>query len=185
MTLLDIISRTLSLMELGTDAHTIENYREQFTHYANEAVMEILRRIKQERCDTVELSEDLTFGIDQLERECSRVVRVEADGKQLRFWQKPHGSGVFYVSPVPDGVTTVDVYYRYIPKEMVNTYDVPEIPNYMHHIIPYYVQAMERCGGDPNTQATSNAHFQIFNQKLYAFEREARGEPSSFSLLNY
>ena len=33
----------------------------------------------------------------------------------------------------------VNVYYRYMPREMSSPTDVPELPSYMHSAIPYYV----------------------------------------------
>jgi hypothetical protein len=55
----------------------------------------------------------------------------------------------------------------------------------MHDLITHYVVACERCGGDPETQGTSSADFQLFNEGLREILRETRGEPRSYNLLNY
>ena len=62
MTLNDIISTSLVMLERGTDAHTIDRYRAQFTKYANDAVEEIIKRVKQERKQVVALSNG-TFSV--------------------------------------------------------------------------------------------------------------------------
>lgn len=181
MTLNDIISTSLTMLERGTDAQTIDHYRAQFTKYANDAVMEILSRVKQQRKNTVTLV-DGAFSVDDLDRDCIRVTSVLVDGKPVEYWQDAYGSGTFKVDT--DKAETV-VSYRFIPKEMSSSTDVPELPAHMHRLIPYYVVACQRCGGDPATQGTASAHFSIFNNMVRALERETRGEPQSFRLLNY
>lgn len=202
MTLLDIITASLQMLERGTDAHTIENYRAQFTKYANDAVDEILRRIKQQRCDVVDVNNnsfkivkdsDDAEDLRVLERECIRITKVTVTcehGREIPvlYKQKPHGSGVFLISkPLhhDEEITECNVYYRFEPKEMIATTDTPELPKYMHSIIPYYVVAMARENSDASTQRTGNIYLQQFNEKLMAFEREARGETDSFTLLYY
>jgi hypothetical protein len=197
MTLNDIISTSLVMLERGTDAHTIDHYRAQFTKYANDAVEEIIQRVKQERKETLSkwkneeepdtrksgvLNDDNTFHVNTLERSCLRVTAVFADGKPVFYKQNPAGSGNFVVHSDAD---EIEVYYRYFPKPMSSSTDQPELPEHMHSVIPYYVVACTRCGGDPYMQGASSAHFSIFNEKVYNLERMHRGEPSSFKLLFY
>ena len=63
--------------------------------------------------------------------------------------------------------------------------DIPDIPEYLHPLIPLYVRAREQCGQDPSTQGTSNAYFSMFNQAVYNLQRETLGTPNSFALWNY
>lgn len=181
MTLNDIISTSLVMLERGTDAHTIDHYRAQFTKYANDAVEEIIQRIKQERKETVTLT-DGAFSINDLERECIRVTSITVNGQPVFYQQDPEGSGLFVVAP---SATEAVVTYRFVPKAMSSSTDTPELPSYMHSVIPYYVVACQRCGGDPDTQGTASAHFSIFNNKVRNLERIHRGEPRSFQILNY
>ena len=158
MTLNDIISTSLVMLERGTDAHTIDHYRAQFTKYANDAVEEIIQRIKQERKERLTkwhdaenpdnrkkgvLRDDNTFSVDTLERGCLRVTAVCADGKPVFYQQDPDGSGEFTLATKADAV---DVYYRFFPKPMSSSTDQPELPEHMHSVIPYYVVACQRCG---------------------------------------
>ena len=181
MTLNDIISASLVMLERGSDAHTIDHYRAQFTKYANDAVEEIINRVKQERKEIVTL-ENRGFSVNDLERSCLRVTSVRVNGKPVYYQQDPEGSGNFVVATSAD---EVEVYYRFYPKPMSSSTDQPELPEHMHSVIPYYVVACQRCGGDPYMQGTSSAHFSIFNEKVRNLERLHRGEPSSFKLLNY
>lgn len=93
--------------------------------------------------------------------------------------------------------TPVWVEYRYVPEPMsvtsltptgtppVATPDEPELPAYLHELIPLYVRAREQCGQDPSTQGTSSAFFSLFNQKVYQLQRETMATPDSFKLIGY
>lgn len=183
MTLNDIISAALLMLERGTDAQTIENYRDQFTKYANDAVYEISLRFKQQKKETVPLIER-SFSVSDLSRDCLRVTEVLVNGKKVDYWQDPHGSGTFKVAANDEAEEAV-VAYRYVPKEMTSPTDVPELPDYQHRLIPYYVVACQRCGGDPSTQDTASAHFALFNNKVSQLQRETRAEPRSYKLIHY
>lgn len=87
----------------------------------------------------------------------------------------------------------VFVEYRRVPTPMLEESlrdpylfpDSPDIPEYLHPLIPLYVRAREQCGQDPSTQGTSNAYFSLFNQAVYNLQRETLGTPNSFALWNY
>ena len=88
----------------------------------------------------------------------------------------------------------VAVEYLYVPNPMsassLNavapaTIDEPELPEYLHALIPLYVRAREQCGQDPSTQGTSSAYFGLFNQKVYQLQRETMATPDSFKFIGY
>ena len=88
----------------------------------------------------------------------------------------------------------VSVEYRYVPNPMSasslnaqfpNVIDSPDLPEYLHELIPLYVRAREQCGQDPSTQGTSSAYFSLFNQKVYQLQRETLATPDSFQFKNY
>lgn len=88
----------------------------------------------------------------------------------------------------------VAVEYRYVPNPMsassLNavapaTIDEPDLPAYLHALIPLYVRAREQCGQDPSTQGTSSAFFSLFNQKVYQLQRETMATPDSFKFIGY
>ena len=87
----------------------------------------------------------------------------------------------------------VFVEYRRVPTPMLEESlrdpylfpDSPDIPEYLHPLIPLYVRAREQCGQDPSTQGTSSAYFSLFNQAVYNLQRETLGTPNSFALWNY
>lgn len=180
MTLNDIIVSALGMLERGRDAQTIDTYRDQFTYYANLAVREISLKFKRTKKETVALT-DKQFNMSALANECIRVEAVLDGEDKIDFYQDPPGSGEFVCDTES---ATVDVVYRYCPILLTSPTDEPDLPERAHRLIPIYIVACQRCGGDPNTQGTSAAHFALFQRGLSALERESRGEPSSFKLHN-
>lgn len=182
MTLNEIIAAALGRLGRGNDEQTIDHYRSTFTDYANRAVKKISLKFKQTRKETIVLDEEYMFSVGDLSRQCYKILAVRAAGKHVDFFQDPPGSGDFVCrTKEPE----VDVTYRFVPNKLSAPSDVPELPEYMHDIIVHYIVACERCGGDPETQGTSSADFQLFNQELSELLRETRGEPRSYKLMNY
>jgi len=117
------------------------------------------------------------------------------DKKPLDFEQFVHGAPYIHVwgHDVADG-DPVAVEYLYVPNPMSAsslsavapaTIDEPDLPEHLHELIPLYVRAREQCGQDPNTQGTSSAYFQLFNNKVYQLQRETLATPDSFKLIGY
>lgn len=117
----------------------------------------------------------------------------------IQGWAQSNGDEMFSLIAV-EGIEAGDpilVEYRYVPHPMsvdsltptgtppAPNPDIPELPEYMHSLIPLYVRAREQCGQDPSTQGTSNAYFSLFNQAVYNLQRETLATPESFQLKNY
>lgn len=181
MTLNDIIVSALRQLERGTSAQTIDKYRDVFTDYANSGVRRLARRFKVTRMDEVTL-QDKRFSLDALSRDCLRIMDIEAEDGKKRPFDKEY-TGHFRVMGVKPE-EKVKVIYRFMPKEMTSTSDVPELPSYIQRAIPYYVVGCQRCGGDPDTQGTASAHFSLFNTEVAMIERETMGDFKSTKLLN-
>lgn len=181
MNLNEIIVASLTRLHRGTGTQTIETYRNAFINSANRAMKIMAQRFRQCRKETVTLTDSVLDTAD-LERQCIRIVDVRVDDESIDFYQDYPGSSEFVCDT---NETSVDVIYEYYPKPLADLIDIPELPEHMHDIIPYYVVACERCGGDPETQGTSSADFQLFHSQLAELERSTRGDPRSYKLLNY
>jgi hypothetical protein len=211
MNLREIIEATLIELDRGTAADTVAMYADKFTTYANEAVNEIARRFK---CCTLNYTElqgnPVGFDISgsDFDHACKRITRIFQatatwDGGTLTvtahydkplygFEQVIHGAPYIHVwgNDAKAG-DEVAVEYLYVPSPMSAASlesaepDTPDIPDYMHALIPLYVRAREQCGQDPSTQGTSSAYFSLFNQAVYNLQRETLATPASFNLLNY
>lgn len=213
MNLLDIIKATLVELDRGTDDSTVAMYAKKFTMYANEAVEEIVRRFKTCVMDFTQLMDtgytwfDITSS--NFSHEVKRIERIlpaeyGGDGYPLTaYLEKPPLDfeqivrGQPYIHVKGKGLKEGDyvaVEYRYVPRPMkVESLDYeaplepdkPDIPEYLHSLIPLYVRAREQCGQDPSTQGTSSAFFSLFNQKVYQLQRETMATPDSFKFIGY
>lgn len=152
------------------------------------------------------------FDTTALSHACKRVVNVfratekpdtdpveytitDHDYKRpLYFYQDFTGRYQFMAVKGTEQGEHVFVEYRFVPTpmnvssldpEISLTPDEPELPVYMHDLIPMYVRAREQCGQDPSTQGTSSAFFSLFDQAVYNLQRETMAAPESFKLLNY
>lgn len=120
---------------------------------------------------------------------------VDLKARPYDFQQFVHGQPFIHVLDrrAKDG-DYVAVEYRYVPNPMnadsINNVapfeiDSPDLPEYLHSLIPLYVRAREQCGQDPSLQGTSSAFFSLFNQKVYQLQRETLSTPDSFQFKNY
>lgn len=183
MTLDEIIVSALRRLDRGVDTQTITDYRSLFTMYANKAVKLIAEEYKACRKESVTLDAESSFDVTTLERECTKIVKItDGSHKTLDWWQDPPGSGLVVVDTNEPAVT---VTYRFVPQELSSTVDVPELPSMFHDIIPYYIVACERAGGDPQTQSTASIDFQLFSQQLDQMCRSHLGERRAYELQNY
>ena len=182
MTLTEIIVASLERLGRGTDNQTIKRYRPSFTNYANKAVFLIAKRYKPCKMESVPVTNE-TFNISSLTREPIRLLRVLDNGSEVSYEQTYNGSGIFTVSGVTSA--TVDVVYRFVPKTLSNSQDVPELPEYTHDAIVNYVVASARAGGDPDTQASASFDFQLFNEQLRGIHPSDLGQTSASKITNY
>ena len=212
MNLKEIIEATLIELDRGTEADTVAMYAKKFTMYANEAVEEIARRFKVCTLNYT-LLEGNPVGFDisssDFDHACKRITKILPatydsdassftvlwDKKPLHFEQFVHGAPYIHVwgKDVKAG-DYVAVEYLYVPTPMdVSSLeneapavpDSPDLPVFLHSLIPLYVRAREQCGQDPSLQGTSSAYFSLFNQKVYQLQRETLATPDSFQFKNY
>ena len=183
MNLQSIIVASLSLLGRNTDSDTVKDHTPRMTFWANEAVREISDKFKQSKLDVVTLT-DSKFATSQLTSECIKVNRVMDGSTRVKFNQDVDGSGTFVCETT---ASSVNVTYEYAPAVLVNLVDVPDLPERLHSLIPYYVVACERVGaGDGDTQSAASPYFSLFNDKLARLVKSShRGEPDSYKLIGY
>ena len=182
MTLEQIIVDALRRLERGTDTQTLKAYRRVFTTYANAAIKRIADVFEQCRKETVDLDDEKMFAVSALSHGCWQIISIRDSKRDCYFQQDPPGSGLVRVHTLDHSVT---VTYRFVPRELSATSDVPELPEFAHDLIHYYIVACARAGGDPDTQNTASVDFQLFESKLSRLAKSTLGEPESYRLRNW
>lgn len=178
MTLNEMIVAALSMLDRGQDAQTVETYRNAFTLYANEAMYKLARAYQPRRTQRVKLAGHC-FSLGDLERECLRVMAVRQGGRPVYFNQDTE-TGRFVCRAAGE----VEVTYCYLPQDLSSTTDAPELPESMHRLIPEYIVARHRSGGDPDTQGAFVAYYQEFNAGLGEIQKSHYGQPDTFLFKN-
>lgn len=176
MTLNEIIVSALQQLKRGRDSQTIDNYRGTFTQYANMAQQDLSKAFPQYRSDTVLLT-DGVFHISALPRWCTKLINIQQNGKNVDFKMAVE-TGMIAVNASGE----VAVRYRYLPLNMENATDSPDLPKQLHQCIVSYVVGCDRSGGDASTQGGASIYFQLYNEQKRDLLRGNMGVPETYRL---
>ena len=191
MNLHEITADACAILHLGTEASMMSPYMEEFRKFANDAVIEISRKQRQVRTDIVELNKDLEFPLTDLDRMCLKVVSIQdMKGRDLMWRQTAIGTGVIHVFlPLAviegDTVEKVRVMYQFRPARMVNPEDIPELPEFAHDAIPYFVAAQHNFSQGGDNAGMGNYYMNQFQSMLQNMPFPYYGERASKELHNY
>ena len=162
MTLQDIVTQALHRLKRSSDSQNLQKYQPEFLFSVNEGVKLIAARYHQSRKDTVALTSGV-FTKTLLSRKAYEIIDVLAADKSVTFSEEYAGSGTYEVDT---DETSVAVIYRFVPAELSNSIDEPEIPEEFHGMLVNYVVANERANGDPSLQSAAKTDFDLFYSKL-------------------
>ena len=158
MTLNDIITAALLQLDRGHDPVTLERWRNKLTRFVNDGVQDLACAFKPTRREEARLDGSM-LDTATLERPCLKVVAVLDGESGVALRHTPEdASGVMSVR----AVGTATVVYQYLPREVNQPGDVPELPETLHPLIVLYAVARERMSGDVSTQGGANAYLQLY-----------------------
>ena len=157
MTLNDIIVAALAQLNRGHDSQTVEIWRDKFTRYANEAVLDLANVLELRRTDTLSVKDGIA-DISKLPRCCVKVLSMWHGIERVPFITGPSHT---HVRPLFGG-EELSVVYRYLPRDMASPSDVPELPDYCHGMIVTYVVARERASADPSMQRGADIYLALY-----------------------
>lgn len=180
MTLNDIIVAALAQLDRSHDAQNLDTWRDKFTRFADEAIIDLAQAVKPRRCDELTV-QDGAIDIRLLPRQCKKVLSIKRGGALLYF-KAGQTSTELMVPGAQDG-DAVLVTYICVPATLSSPTDEPELPQWCHGLIVTYVVARERSAGEVGIQRGSNIYFQMY----YAGKANIRphlGDPDSYRLLN-
>ena len=158
MTLNDIIVSALAQLDRGHDAQTMDLWRDKFTRFANDAILDLAAAAKPTRSETVNVT-DGALDFNSLSRACLKPLCVKRAGKALPF-QKGENNNELRLPDTPDGEAEIN--YQFAPRELSAATDVPELPPSCHALIVTYVVGRERASGDVSVQRGANVYFQMY-----------------------
>lgn len=177
MTLQELLTAALQQLDRGTDAQTLETWRDKLTRYLNDAIIDLTDMVRPRRTEQTEILRG-TIDLDALTRPCIKVTALRQGEKRLPFYYGA-GTSFIHIPGAADGPATLT--YRYMPPMLAADTDVPELPEYSHGALVTYAVARERAAGD--AAAAAQAGFQLYAQMRRALRRHA-GELDAYRFEN-
>ncbi len=179
MTLKELLTGALLQLDRGTDAQTLESWRDKLTRYLNDAMIDLTNELQPRRSDTLPLVGG-QIDLSQLPRGAVKVIALSRDGTRLPFYYGA-STETLRVPAVEDG--DVLVTYRYMPEPLKVDTDVPDLPEWSHGAMIGYAVGRERSSGDAASIAAARACFELY----YAAKRimrAHRGEMDAYAIEN-
>lgn len=177
MTLVSIVTQALVALGMSTDAQTTEAWKDKLAMFANDGMRDLAQYIH------IRKEEDVTavggrIRLSDLSATCVKVLTVKQDGSDMAFTFDPSS---YYIHVAQDGAMTIS--YEYIPKDMVNDTDVPDLPEALHPLLIPYCCFSEHMTRDPNTQRRANMFYDKYDDGRRKFKRNM-GESDTYTFIN-
>lgn len=181
MTLQELLTATLQQLDRGTDAQTLESWRDKLTRYLNDAVVDLCGVLKPRRTDTTVI-ENGTVDLATLPRRCIKVLTLTRSGVRLPFYYGV-GTDKLHVPAVSDG--EAELCYRYLPVSMRADTDEPDLPARFDAdgAIVLYAVGRERAAGDGTSIAAARACFELYEMAKRRL-RDHAGEADAYHIIN-
>ena len=179
MTLQEILTGALQQLDRGTDAQTVELWRDKLTAFINDAIVDLANEFVLRRMDKAALSGG-RIDLGELPRGCVKVLALTIGGKRWPFYYGG-GSAEIFVPGAPDGEVAIS--YRYVPLRVSADTDVPDIPEWAQGLLALYAVGRERAGGDGTSMSAARACFELYNAAKRNLRKNA-GERDAYSIEN-
>ena len=179
MTLKELLTGALLQLDRGTDAQTLESWRDKLTRYLNDAMIDLTSELQPRRSDTLTLTSGV-LDLSKLPRSVVKVISLSRADTRLPFYYGA-GTELLRVPAVSDG--DVMVTYRYMPTPLNVDTDVPELPEWSHGAMIGYAVGRERASGDAASIASARACFELYNAAKRMM-RSHRGEMDAYAIEN-
>lgn len=179
MTLKELLTGALLQLDRGTDAQTLESWRDKLTRYLNDAMIDLTSELQPRRSDTLTLTSG-ALDLSDLPRSAVKVIALSRAGTRLPFYYGA-STELLRVPAVSDGEVLVT--YRYMPAPLKVDTDVPDLPEWCHGAMIGYAVGRERANGDAASIASARACFELYNAAKRMM-RAHRGELDAYAIEN-
>lgn len=177
MTLKELLTGALLQLDRGTDAQTLESWRDKLTRYLNDAMIDLTSELQPRRSDPLTLTSGV-LDLSLLPRSVVKVIALSRADTRLPFYYGA-GTELLRVPAVSDG--EVRVTYRYMPMPLKVDTDVPDLPEWSHGAMIGYAVGRERASGDAGSIASARACFELYNAAKRMM-RAHRGEMDAYAI---
>lgn len=179
MTLLELITGVLRQLDRGTDAQTIEHWRDKLTRYLNDGMIDLVYEVRPRKTVDVAI-ENGAIDLTALPGACIKAVALSRGGRRVCFYYGADSASL-RVPGVPDG--TAQLTYRYLPPLLAADTDVPDLPEMCHGALILYAAGRERAMGDAPSLSAARACFELYQAARRNLRRDV-GEADAFRIVN-
>ena len=179
MTLKELLTGALLQLDRGTDAQTLESWRDKLTRYLNDAMIDLTGELQPRRTDELTLTNG-ALDLSVLPRDVVKVLALARGSTRLPFYYGV-STEMLRVPAVEDGA--IRVTYRYMPEPLRVDTDVPDLPEWCHGALISYAVGRERASGDSASIGAARACFELYNAAKRMM-RANRGEMDAFAIVN-
>ena len=179
MTLKELLTGALLQLDRGTDAQTLESWRDKLTRYLNDAMIDLASELQPRRTDELTLNGG-SLDLSTLPRDVVKVLALTRESTRLPFY---YGASTdqLRVPAVTDGA--IQVTYRYMPEPLRVDTDIPDLPQWCHGALISYAVGRERASGDAGSLGAARACFELYNAAKRLM-RASRGETDAYAIIN-
>lgn len=179
MTLKELLTGALLQLDRGTDAQTLESWRDKLTRYLNDALIDLTSELQPRRTDELTLTNG-SLDLTALPRDVVKVLALTRGNTRLPFYYGVSTANL-RVPAAEDGEILVT--YRYMPQPLRVDTDVPDLPEWCHGALISYAVGRERASGDAASIAAARACFELYNAAKRLM-RANRGEMDAYAIVN-
>ncbi|MEA4869499.1 MAG: hypothetical protein VB062_02540 [Christensenella sp.] len=177
MTLKELLTGALLQLDRGTDAQTVESWRDKLTRYLNDAMIDLTSELQPRRSDHLMLTGG-EADLSGLPRNAVKVIALSRGDTRLPFYYGP-STEKLRVPATADGEVLVT--YRYMPEPLKVDTDVPDLPEWCHGAMIGYAVGRERASGDSASIASARACFELYSAAKRMM-RAHRGEIDAYAI---
>lgn len=179
MTVKELIDGALCELDHFEDTAALPLWKEKLLRFANEAVADLAESFHPWRRDSLQLTGGI-IDLLALPYRLGKVLGVERMGMRVPFY---FGADQYtlYIPGVPDGPMTV--VYRYLPKELVEDTDEPELPSACHPLIVLYMAGRFSMINDAQGMNHASAAFALYEARKRRLRLDF-DEPTDYGITN-
>jgi len=177
MTLKEMLMGALLQLDRGTDAQTLESWRDKLTRYLNDAMIDLTSELQPRRTESLMLTNG-SLDLSKLSRSCVKTIGLEKGGTRLPYYYGA-ATDTLRVPAVEDGL--VNVTYRFMPPMLSEDEDIPELPEWSHGAMIGYAVGRERAIGDARDIVAARACFEVYNSAKRMMRAHC-GEMDSYTI---
>lgn len=138
-----ILKESMALIGLPDDEETYKLWRTRLLHWCNEGLMDLGLTLRPWAREPMVIFGKGNLYTDGMSYQCVKVLAIEKGERHMDFYYGLSPQNL--VIPGTEEGDMVDVVYRYMPRDLEEDWEEPELPEGCHRLLVLYIVAREKC----------------------------------------